>query len=440
MSKERIAILGGGESGVGAARLAAKVGKNVFVSDAGSIHPARKKELETLGLPYEEGGHTWDTIFESVEVIKSPGIPNGVPLIHALAERGIPVISEIEFAARYSNGQLIGITGSNGKTTTTLLTYHLLRSAGLDVGVAGNVGFSFAAKLAESDHAYWVLELSSFQLENIVHFHPRVAMLLNVTPDHLDRYNGDMRLYGAAKYRIGMNQGPEDVFLYRPGDRWSLELLPTYAGAGRKVGMPDAATDGSTVITCGSEAFDLATSSLRGAHNWQNAAFAIEAALQMGVSPAQVRKGLQSFQNAPHRLEFVGAINGVDFINDSKATNVDAVWFALDAMTQPVIWIAGGTDKGNDYTPINGLVRDKVKGLICLGMDNQKLKEQFGYLPEVWECQSAEESVRLAMTLAEKGDVVLLSPACASFDLFKNYEDRGDQFRAAVQKMMNVEF
>ena len=436
MSTERLVILGGGASGIGAAKLAAKKGIQVFLSDAGKLQDKQKEILEQLRIPYEEGGHTWETILTASEVVKSPGIPDDTPLIRALNDRGIPVISEVEFAARYTNGKIIGITGSNGKTTTTLLTWHLLKAGGLDAGLAGNVGIAFAEAVAEQDHEWWVLELSSFQLDNIQHLKPTIAMLLNITPDHLDRYDHDIRRYGAAKMRIGMNQQANDLFLYRKGDPRTAELLEEYAGQGRMEPMPDKPANGSGQIEMLNERFDLRAGSLRGLHNWQNAAFAIRAALETGIAPERIQSGLTSFRNAPHRLERVGTSRGIEFINDSKATNVDAVWFALDAMEKPVIWIAGGTDKGNDYEPINGLVRDKVKALICMGVDNEKLKTHFHYLPRIRECRSATMAVELALEEASPGDVVLLSPACASFDLFKNYEDRGDQFRDAVEKMV----
>ncbi|MCB0704483.1 MAG: UDP-N-acetylmuramoyl-L-alanine--D-glutamate ligase [Saprospiraceae bacterium] len=429
MKSNRIVILGAGESGVGAAQLAVQQGFEVLISEAGVIKPAFKERIEQLGLPYEEGGHTWETIFESAEVIKSPGIPDQIPLIRKLQEAGIPVISEIEFAARFTRAKLIGITGSNGKTTTTLLIYHLLRTAGLDVELAGNVGPGFARRLAESDHDYFVLELSSFQLDGIQDFKPDIALLLNITPDHLDRYDKDVRKYGRAKLRIGMNQSESDFFLFRADDPLTAELLTEGERTGKKIPIhPNS--EGELLVD--GRGYDLRQSSLRGKHNRSNAAFAVQTARLLGIDPEVILAGLKTFKNAPHRLEQVGWKDEVEFINDSKATNVDAVFYALDAMEKPVIWIAGGTDKGNDYGPIQELVQTKVKALICLGIDNRKLRESFRNLEQITETQSVEEAIQLALGYADAGDVVLLSPACASFDLFKNYEDRGDQFRQAV--------
>ncbi|MBR9921307.1 MAG: UDP-N-acetylmuramoyl-L-alanine--D-glutamate ligase [Bacteroidetes bacterium] len=432
MAKKRLGILGAGESGTGAALLAKGQGYEVFISDSGPINTAFKKQFEIHGLSYEEDQHTWETILESAEVVKSPGIPDDAPLVQKIREAGIPVISEIEFAARYSQAKIIGITGSNGKTTTSLLTHHLLETTGLDVELAGNVGPSFARKLNESDHDYFVLELSSFQLDGIRDFHPWVAQLLNITPDHLDRYENDIRKYGAAKFRIEMNQDAGDYFLYQPDDHWTKVLLESRKGNGKAIEIqPDL--QGALVVD--GHAFRLESGSLLGTHNRLNAAFAIQTALLTGLAPAEIQTGLDSFKNAAHRLEQVAEIDGVTYINDSKATNVDAVFFALDAMQKPVIWIAGGTDKGNEYDAIQPLVKEKVKALICLGADNLKLRRNFDFLPEIKETKNAEEAVRMAAKSAKAGDIVLLSPACASFDLFKNYEDRGNQFKQAVNNL-----
>ncbi len=435
---EKIAVLGGGESGVGAALLAKKEGIDVFVSDKGTIKESFKAELSASGLPYEEGRHTRERLFGVDEIIKSPGIPDQVPLIGELLAAGIPVISEIEFASRFTTATLIGITGSNGKTTTTRLTYHLLQTAGLDVGMAGNVGRSFARILTEESRAYYVLELSSFQLDGIDRFRPQIAMLLNITPDHLDRYDYRMENYVRSKFRILRNQGPGDLFLYNGDDPNIRAFLGDHPPAPRSVAITGAAIDGDR-IRSDDWVFDLSNTSLRGRHNAMNALFAIYTARQLGAGETAVRKGLETFVNAPHRLEPVGEIDGVTYLNDSKATNVDAVYYALEAMRQPVVWIVGGQDKGNDYSPLLDLVREKVKALVCLGADNRKIIDAFGDTGKaIVETRSATAAVNAAAKLAEPGDVVLLSPACASFDLFRNYEDRGDQFRTAVRNKMRT--
>ena len=423
---------------MGAALLARKEGIDVFVSDKGMIKESFKAELSANGLPYEEGRHTRERLFEVDEIIKSPGIPDQVPLIGELVAAGIPVISEIEFASRFTTATLIGITGSNGKTTTTRLTCHLLQTAGLDAGMAGNVGRSFARILTEEPRPCYVLELSSFQLDGIDRFRPQIAMLLNITPDHLDRYDYRLENYVRSKFRILRNQGPEDLFLYNGDDPTIRAFLGDHPPVPRSVAISGAAIDGDR-IRSGDWVFDLGATSLRGRHNAMNALFAVYTAQVLGASEAAVRKGLESFVNAPHRLEPVGEIDGVIYLNDSKATNVDAVYYALEAMRQPVVWIVGGQDKGNDYSPLLELVRKKVKALVCLGADNSKIIATFGESGKpLVETRSAAEAVEVAARLAEPGDVVLLSPACASFDLFRNYEDRGDQFRAAVQeRIMN---
>lgn len=434
--KKKIAILGGGESGVGAALLAQKQGFEVWVSDKGKIKEGFKTELLDNGLPYEEGQHTRERLFDADEIVKSPGIPDQAPLIGELVAAGIPVISEIEFASRFTTATLIGITGSNGKTTTTRLTYHLLQTAGLDVGMAGNVGRSFARILTDEPRAYYVLELSSFQLDGIDRFRPHIAMLLNITPDHLDRYDYKLENYVRSKFRILRNQKPEDLFLYNGDDPNIRAFLGDHPPKPRRIAITGAGIEGDR-IHAGDWTFDLGTTALRGRHNAMNALFAVNAARELGAAEAAARQGLETFVNAPHRLEPVGEIGGVTFLNDSKATNVDAVFYALEAMRQPVVWIVGGQDKGNDYEPLLGLVREKVKALVCLGVDNQKIIEAFGSLgKKIVETRSAADAVAAATQLAEPGDVVLLSPACASFDLFRNYEDRGDQFRAEVRNRM----
>lgn len=428
----RVVILGSGESGVGAAILAQKQGYEVFVSDYGKIQDKYKAELDTRGIPYEEGRHTEEKILSADEVIKSPGIPDKVPLVKALHQQGTPVISEIEFAARFTKGTLIGITGSNGKTTTSTLSWHLLKQGGLEVTLAGNVGRSFAWQVAEKDTPYYVLELSSFQLDGILQFRPKVAMLLNITPDHLDRYEYKFENYIRSKFRIVMNQTHSDHFLFNGDDPNIRQYFKELAGPAQKIDIDQQQIKGS-LITVDQQQYDLAPTALRGRHNAMNALFAVQAARLFGVDPAQIQKGLESFQAVEHRLERVAVIHDVEYINDSKATNVDAVYYALEAMDRPLIWIVGGQDKGNDYEPLVQLVKDKVKAIICMGVDNSKIIAAFGDLGKTTvETGSAAEAVAEAQKLSERGDIVLLSPACASFDLFKNYVERGRLFKEAV--------
>ena len=432
----KIVILGGGESGLGAALLAKKLGYDIFVSDKGILKNEHKHIFRTNAIPYEESKHTWERIFEAAEIIKSPGIPDTTPLLRELYQRGIPVISEIEFASRHANATLLGITGSNGKTTTTNLTYHLLKSAGGKVGIGGNVGQSFSRNILELKQDIFVLELSSFQLDGIARFRPDVAILLNITPDHLDRYDYKMEHYIRSKFRIALNQRAEDAFIYNADDNNIQSFLIDNKLISKKIPVKNAFYN-KKKLKVGSSLFDMQQCSLKGSHNFFNAACAIHAAKIMGLPDGQIQEGLNTFVNAPHRLERVASRKGVEYINDSKATNVDAVFYALRAMEKPVVWIAGGTDKGNDYRSISSLVEEKVKALICLGMDNAKLREVFSpILKNIEEVQSAREAVKRAAIYAEEGDVVLLSPACASFDLFKNYEDRGNQFKEAVRKLI----
>ena len=431
-------ILGAGESGVGAAILAKKLGHQVFVSDRGKIKDNFKSELSTNAIPFEEGQHTWEKIGIADEVIKSPGIPDKVPLIQQLVEKGIPVISEIEFAARYTSAKLIGITGSNGKTTTTTLTYHLLKAAGLDIGMVGNVGFSFARAVAEADKTLYVLELSSFQLDGIQDFRPDIALLLNITPDHLDRYEYRLENYIKSKFRILMNQQPDDVFVYNKEDANIQAFLKHINLVPKGIGLGVESIEGKQLKVEGS-VFDMTASELKGLHNYQNALFAVTVAKLLKVEDAIIQNALESFKNVPHRLERVAEVDGVEYINDSKATNVDSVYYALMAMEKPIIWVVGGEDKGNDYQQLMPLVEDKVKAIVCLGIDNQKLIETFGQkVASLEETKSAEAAVKKARELATSGDVVLLSPACASFDLFKNYIDRGDQFKTAVRNLKSA--
>lgn len=428
----KIAILGAGESGVGAALLAAREGADVWVSDKGKIADHYKEELIKNGLPYEEGQHTWEKITQADLVIKSPGIPDKVALIQALVAKGIPVISEIEWASRYTSSPIIGITGSNGKTTTTTLLNHLLITAGLEVGMAGNVGKSFARQLVEAPKALYVLELSSFQLDGIDTFKPNLALLLNITADHLDRYDYQLENYIRSKFRVSLNQASGDQFLYFQEDPNTMAFLSLVPKGVELKGISKTMIQSKAVVANGST-FDLTDTQLRGAHNALNALFAIHAAQYLEVSTAAIQAGLESFQAVPHRLESVATIAEVEYINDSKATNVDAVFYALQAMEKPIVWVVGGVDKGNDYQPLLQLVRDKVKAIVCLGIDNQKIIDAFGdFEIPIKETQDAAKAVQVSRDLSVPGDVVLLSPACASFDLFKNYLDRGDQFREAV--------
>lgn len=432
---KKIVILGAGESGVGAALLAQQNRQDVFVSERGAISEIHKRELESHGIAYEEGQHSLDRILQADEVIKSPGIPDRVPLIQELVSKGIPVIAEIEYAGRYTDANIVGITGSNGKTTTTRLLFHLLHTAGFDVEMGGNVGKSFARCLAEGQHTHYVLELSSFQLDGIRSFRPDISMLLNISPDHLDRYEYKMENYIRSKFRIAMNQRAGDAFLYKEADEHIAAYLPEHHIRAEQVPIqPGQVTaDG---ISAGGHFFELGHTQLLGAHNYYNSLFAITAALRWGAPPEALRQGLQSFRAVEHRLETVGSYGGVAYINDSKATNVDAVYYALDAMPDSVVWIAGGQDKGNDYAPLLPLVEQKVHALVALGADNAKLLEAFRpMVAKAVEARSAEEAVKQAAALAKPGDTVLLSPACASFDLFKNYEDRGEQFKAAVRNL-----
>lgn len=433
----KVAILGAGESGVGAALLAAEQGMEVWVSDKGKISETYKAELEKHGLPYEEEQHTWEKIAQSDLIIKSPGIPDKVSLIQQLVAEGIPIISEIEWASRYTSSPIIGITGSNGKTTTTTLLYHLLSQAGKDVAMAGNVGKSFARQLTEAHKELYVLELSSFQLDGIDRFKPWLALLLNITPDHLDRYDYKLENYIQSKFRIAKNQGEKDQFIYYGGDKnikSHLNLAPEQA---EQLAIDQEMINDRSVVANGIN-FDLAGTRLRGMHNALNALFAIHVAQACGLSSSEIQSGLETFHPVAHRLEPIATIDGVEYINDSKATNVDAVYYALQAMDKPIVWVVGGQDKGNDYQPLLPFVREKVKAIVCLGLDNKKIIEAFGTLEiPIRETKSAAKAVQEGRQLATGGDVVLLSPACASFDLFKNYLERGDQFRAAVLDMKN---
>lgn len=436
----KVAILGAGESGVGAAVLAKQLGYEIWVSDSGAIKENFKKELEELQISFEENKHTKKNIFDATEVIKSPGIPDDIGLVKELNQKGIPVISEIEFAAKHTNATIVAITGSNGKTTTTNLTYHLLKAGGLNAGIAGNVGFSFARLVAREVYDYFVLELSSFQLDGIRKFKPDVAILLNITPDHLDRYDYKMENYVASKFRIIENQSENDFFIFNGKDKNIRTFLK-----GKPLKMKSSKVDddfykNEKLFADKEHRFDMSQCSLKGRHNWFNAVCAVRAALHLGIAEEKIQEALNTFENDPHRLESVATIDGIEYINDSKATNVDAVFYALDAMEKGVVWIVGGTDKGNDYSPLMPLVEEKVNAIICMGLDNSKILEAFSPMIKILEeTSSAKEAVELAESYAEEGEVVLLSPACASFDLFKNYEDRGNQFKKAVEELRGKE-
>ena len=444
-----IAILGGGESGVGAALLAKAKGYTVFVSDKGILGDSYRKTLVENNIPFEEGQHDEVHILGADEVIKSPGIPDTTPLLAKLYAKKTSVISEIEFAARYTSAKIVAITGSNGKTTTTRLAYHLLKNAGLNVGLGGNIGESFAKQVLENNFDIYVLEISSFQLDNMYAFKANVAVLLNITPDHLDRYDYNFQNYINAKFRVVQNMGPTDDFVYfeqNPAIAQELPLrsLPMNAlplSLSNELMNGGYLKDGVVHVNSHGAAFEMVANEMpiKGPHNALNAMAAILVAQAMGVNAQKIRDGLLSFQNDPHRLEMVGDINGVRFVNDSKATNVDSTYQALHTFDAPVVWIAGGIDKGNDYAPLREAVRKGVRALISLGSNNQKLVGYFsGIVPQIAEAQDMRQAVRLGLELSKPGDVVLLSPACASFDLFKNYEDRGDQFRAAAFSLRNL--
>ncbi|WP_372746279.1 UDP-N-acetylmuramoyl-L-alanine--D-glutamate ligase [Lutibacter sp.] len=443
---KKLVILGSGESGVGTAILGKQKGFNVFVSDKGNIAKKYKEVLLNNAIPFEEGKHSEDILFEADVVMKSPGIPDKVQLIVELKEKGIPVISEIEFAAKYTNGLIVGITGSNGKTTTTMLVNHILKKANLNVGMGGNIGKSFAQQVAEDNFDIHVLELSSFQLDGIVDFAPHIAILTNITPDHLDRYNYQFEYYINSKFRITENQTEDDFLIYDADDEvivnWlknnkvKATLLPFSLEKELEQGV--YIKDNNIVIKYKTEQtiMGITTLALKGKHNTKNAMAAAMASSLLKVRSNAIRESLEDFEGAEHRLEEVLKINGVQYINDSKATNVNATFYALDSMKTPTVWIVGGVDKGNDYLDLMPLVREKVKAIICLGVENQKIIQTFNNVVDlIVETAGAEEAVKVAYKIAEKGDTVLLSPACASFDLFENYEDRGNKFKQAVRAL-----
>lgn len=444
--KDTIVILGAGESGTGSAVLAKKQGWGVFVSDSGAIKPGYKEILEKWEIDYEEGRHSSDKIMEAAEVIKSPGIPEKTEIVRRAQKAGIPVVSEIEFASRYTGAFTICITGSNGKTTTTKLTHQILADAGLDVGLAGNVGNSFAFQVAEKDPQYYVIELSSFQLDGVYRFKPNIAVLLNITPDHLDRYDYQLEKYADSKFRITKNLTSKDLFIYNADDpvirqqleqreisaqraAFSLEAGQGLAGWLENENMNIHHKNNTFTMSI----HDLA---LKGKHNAYNSMAASIAARALDIRKDSIRQSLIHFKGVEHRLEHVLKIHGIHFINDSKATNVNSTWYALESMPDNLIWIAGGMDKGNDYSSLRELVRRKVKAIICLGVDNSKIHEAFRDLVStIVDTDNAREAVQTAYYLSRKGDTVLLSPACASFDLFESYEDRGKQFKKAVRQL-----
>jgi len=443
---KRIVILGGGESGIGSAVLAQVKGFDVFVSDKSPIRDKYKAVLVEKNIPFEEGTHTEDLVLNATEIIKSPGIPDKAPLVQKAKAAGIPVISEIEFAGRYTNAKKICITGSNGKTTTTMLTYHIFKKAGLNVGLGGNVGKSFALQVATENYDYYVLELSSFQLDNMYEFRADVAILLNITPDHLDRYDYKFENYAFSKFRITQNQTEADFFVYCADDetieaynkQLDIRAQKIPFSIKRELEGNSAYLTNETQITLNYNLNPLIMTleelALQGKHNVYNSMAASMAARIVDIRKDIIRESLQDFVNVEHRLEFVASINGIEFINDSKATNVNSAWYALESMQKPVVWIVGGQDKGNDYNELVDLVKDKVKAIVCLGVDNSKIVAAFrNIIPNIVETQSAADAVAAAYKLGKKGDAVLLSPACASFDLFQNYEDRGMQFKAAVR-------
>ncbi len=441
---KRLVVLGGKESGTGAALLGKKLGYDVFLSDKGRIEPGYKAVLQEAGIDFEEGRHTESRILEADVVVKSPGIPDTVPMVVQLRESGTEVISEIEFAGRYTDARMVCITGSNGKTTTTLLTHHILSQAGVDAGLAGNVGKSLAAQVAENAHPVYVVELSSFQLDGMSRFKADVAVITNITPDHLDRYDHKFENYADAKFRILQNMDADGMFIYGRDCDVVRERVDAMQPAPQCAGFtygPQLLKDGAhmegdmVVVQWEGRRFsvDKADISIKGRHNVYNAMAAILACMRMGLTDDAIRRGLKSFPQVEHRLETVAEKQGVVYINDSKATNVDSAWYALDSMTAPVVWIAGGTDKGNDYSVLLPLVKEKVKVLVCMGVDNRKLMEAFSPLCEVVDTHSLDEAIEACREHAVPGDAVLLSPCCASFDLFKNYEQRGELFKEKVR-------
>ena len=444
----RIVVLGGGESGVGAAVLAKVKGFDVFLSDSGQIAGHFADDLRKWDIPFEQGGHTEDLILSADEVIKSPGIPGNVPMVRKLEAQGTPIVSEIEFAGRYDDAKKICITGSNGKTTTTSLIYYLLKNAGLNVGLGGNIGKSYAYQVATEHYDYYVLEISSFQLDNCYEFHPDIAIITNITPDHLDRYDYQLENYVRSKFRITRNLRPEDCFIFDSDDEITIDHLNKIILSAKRlpftqkgeVGQGAYLKDDKIVVKYEEEECDiyLKELALGGKHNIYNSMAAAIAAKASGIDNKVIRESLATFQPIEHRLEPVLSIKDVLYINDSKATNVDAAWYAIECQSRPVVWIVGGKDKGNDYEVLKPLVKEKVKAIVCLGVDNSKIREAFEGIvgsENFVETRSAEDAVKESSKFAAPGDVVLLSPCCASFDLFHNMEERGERFKEAVRRL-----
>lgn len=444
-----VSILGAGESGTGAALLAKAKGFQVFLSDAGSIKGKYRQVLEENQIDFEEGSHTFDKVLSAEVIVKSPGIPDTVPLVKAAIEKGISVISEIEFAYQFTKAKIIAITGTNGKTTTAMLTYHLLKESGLNVGLGGNIGNSFAAMVIDDPYDYIVLEVSSFQLDGIKDFKADIAVLLNITPDHLDRYEGSFQKYVNSKFKIIQNQTSDECFIYFADSvavqeevkRRNIEASLFVLSLKEKIESGGYLDDEHLVFNIASKAvkkYKIPTEeiSLIGKHNMINTMASVLSSVFMDAPLSKIVQAVKTFKSAEHRLERVDEINGITFINDSKATNVDAVYYALEGISKPLVWVAGGTDKGNDYDQIKSLVKDKVKQIVCLGIDNSRIISSFSDLSiPITETTSTDDTIKVAFEAAQEGDVVLLSPACASFDLFKNYEDRGRQFKASVKKL-----
>ena len=443
----RMVILGGGESGAGAALLAKQHGYEVFLSDSGSLKDVYKRELEANGILFEEGGHTEERVLAADEIVKSPGIPEKNELVKKIRAKGIPVISEIELAYRYKGtSKIVAITGSNGKTTTTSLIYHICKHAGLDAALVGNIGYSFAKQVAEDPKPWYIAEISSFQLDDIKTFRPEVAILTNITEDHLDRYDYKFENYIASKFRIAMNQTKDDFFIYCSDDPVTMQYINQHAinsnplpfTMQQQPGNGGFIKNGQMIIEANNERVTMSIYdfALKGKHNQYNTMAAGIAAATLGLRKDKIREAIESFETLEHRMEPVLTVKGVEFINDSKATNVNSTWYALESMEKPTILILGGVDKGNDYSLLLELVKEKVKAIVCMGLDNRKIHEAFGNdVQLIVNTTTAAEAVQAAFHFAEKGDVVLLSPACASFDLFKNYEDRGKQFKEAVREL-----
>ena len=447
MKTKKLVVLGGGESGVGAAILAKEKGMEVFLSDMGKIAPKYKQALDEANIPWEEGTHTESMILDADEVVKSPGIPPTTPLMQKIASKNIPVISEIELAGRYTDAKMVCITGSNGKTTTTMLTYHILKNAGVNVGLAGNVGHSLALQVAHEKHDVYVVELSSFQLENMYDFKANVAVIMNITPDHLDRYDYEMQNYVNAKFRILQNLTSQDAFIFWKNDpiieaqlkniETQAQLFP-FSEMQEETSKAYVDSENNLIINAPDASLSMprADLALSGLHNLYNSMAAGLSACILDIKKEDVRRALSNFEGVEHRLEYVDTIDGVRYINDSKATNVNSCWYALESVPKNTILILGGKDKGNDYTEIDPLVKEKVKAIVCMGKDNSKLLEFFaGKVETISDTHSIEDAINECARIAQSGDTVLLSPCCASFDLFKSYEDRGEQFKAIVKSM-----